>query len=228
MRMRIGRIWLTLPFYDESYRVALARIPLNSSLNVPCGCARCRISGPNSSTRPLPTGASIAMTPFSRYLLAPRPTAAERRLAVEPGDRAYARRRGARAEPEHGTVVEEEVGVLGHAGGDRVRVRRPRPRARIRGRSTWCAAAARRSPSGDSRRAGCSDAARFTAESPMAITVPPFSMNCASCGSVVSALTRPTWSRYSAGSRSRHHCPGAPRDPRHHRLVRLPHRESRR
>src|SRR5262245_46126914 len=40
---------------------------LKSSLNVPCGCARFRISGPKSSTLPFPTFASAATTPFSRY-----------------------------------------------------------------------------------------------------------------------------------------------------------------
>src|ERR1019366_9181261 len=42
-------------------------IPLNRNLNVPCGCARMRISGPKSSARPAPTLASTAITPFSRY-----------------------------------------------------------------------------------------------------------------------------------------------------------------
>src|SRR5262245_44797002 len=46
---------------------ALAYKLLNRNLNVPCGWARLRIAGPNSSTRPFPTGASIATTPPSRY-----------------------------------------------------------------------------------------------------------------------------------------------------------------
>jgi hypothetical protein len=48
-------------------RTVAAKMALNSSLNVPCGCARWRISGPNSTTRPLPIVASSAITPPSRY-----------------------------------------------------------------------------------------------------------------------------------------------------------------
>ena len=42
------------------------RIPLNRNLNVPCGCARHAISGPKSTTRPLPSGASTTWTAWSR------------------------------------------------------------------------------------------------------------------------------------------------------------------
>src|SRR5687767_10890241 len=45
----------------------LPRIVLNRNLKVGCGWARLRISGPKNSTRPLPTFASAATTPFSRY-----------------------------------------------------------------------------------------------------------------------------------------------------------------
>ena len=40
---------------------------LNRNLNVPWGWARWRIGFPKSRTRPFPTVASIAITPFCRY-----------------------------------------------------------------------------------------------------------------------------------------------------------------
>src|SRR5438046_238865 len=42
-------------------------MPLNRNLNVPCGCARHVISGPNSTSRPFPIGASTTSTAWSGY-----------------------------------------------------------------------------------------------------------------------------------------------------------------
>ena len=63
---------------------------LNRNLNVPCGWARNVISGPHSTSRPLPTLASAIAIAAVEIVLAPGPAAAQRRRRVEPRDRRHA------------------------------------------------------------------------------------------------------------------------------------------
>src|SRR5262249_27231746 len=53
-------------------------------------------------------------------LLTPRPAAAQRRRRIEPGERLDAGVGRAGPELEHGTIVEEDVRALAHAGRERV------------------------------------------------------------------------------------------------------------
>ena len=85
-------------------------MPLKRNLNVPCGCARYVISGPNSSTRPRPSGASTTAAPPFEIAAAPAPS----RCAAAPREANHATRRtppSPGVEPEHRARVEEHVDV---------------------------------------------------------------------------------------------------------------------
>src|SRR6185369_4429396 len=90
-------------------------MPLNSSLNVPCGWPRQLTSLPNSTTWPLPTGASTIETASLRYCW---PHAQPLRSGVW----LYAFEHGVRTKPERRRLVVEHHRVLAHPVGERVGV----------------------------------------------------------------------------------------------------------